>query len=154
LRLAERLADYYVQRLDGRQVPPWDFDATGDDSAIKDTAAAAVVASALIELGRIHPQAQAGATWSQRGLAMLEARATSSRRRSTAPPAGSRRNAERVQMRSLPCCDAWLEESAPEEPWPDCKLPGSRCPPCWSWRPDWSCWAPPSWAPSRPCRTD
>jgi len=70
------------------------------------------------------------------------------------PARGSRRNAERVQMRSLPCCDAWLEESAPEEPWPDCKLPGSRCPPCWSWRPDWSCWAPPSWAPSRPCRTD
>ncbi|CAG9166305.1 MULTISPECIES: glycoside hydrolase family 88 protein [Cupriavidus] len=73
LRLAERLADYYVQRLDGRQVPPWDFDATGDDARIKDTAAAAVVSGALIELGRIHPQPQAGGAWSQRGLAMLEA---------------------------------------------------------------------------------
>lgn len=73
LQLAERLANYYLKRLDGRQVPPWDFDATGADAQIKDTAAAAVVASALIEMGRIHPDAQAGAAWSQRGCTMLEA---------------------------------------------------------------------------------
>lgn len=73
LRLAERLSEAYLQRLDGRQVPPWDFDATGDDARIKDTAAAAVVASALLELGRIHPDADAGAGWGSRGCAMLEA---------------------------------------------------------------------------------
>jgi unsaturated chondroitin disaccharide hydrolase len=73
LRLAERLAACYIKRLAGRQVPPWDFDATGADAQIKDTAAAAVVASALIELGRIHPDATAGAQWSARGYEMLEA---------------------------------------------------------------------------------
>lgn len=73
LELAERLANYYLQRLDGRQVPPWDFDATGANAQIKDTAAAAVVASAMIELGRIHPDRQVGLYWSRRGFTMLEA---------------------------------------------------------------------------------
>jgi unsaturated chondroitin disaccharide hydrolase len=71
--LAERLATYYIKRLDGRQVPPWDFDATGEDANIKDTAAAAVVSSALLELGRLHPDPNAAAKWAGHGLAMLEA---------------------------------------------------------------------------------
>lgn len=73
LDLAERLTNYYVRRLEGRQVPPWDFDATGADANIKDTAAAAVASSALIELGRLHPDPAAAAAWTERGLAMLEA---------------------------------------------------------------------------------
>jgi unsaturated chondroitin disaccharide hydrolase len=73
LELAERLAGYYLERLEGRQVPPWDFDATGADADIKDTAAAAVVASALLEMGRIHPDAAAGARWGGLGLDMLQA---------------------------------------------------------------------------------
>jgi len=72
LALAERLARYYLKRLDGRVVPPWDFDATGADAQIKDTAAAAAVASALLELGRVHPNADSAARWTQHGLAMLE----------------------------------------------------------------------------------
>jgi unsaturated chondroitin disaccharide hydrolase len=73
LALAERLAEYYLRRLDGRQVPPWDFDARGADAEIKDTAAAAIVASALLELGRLHSDAASGAHWRKRGLDMLEA---------------------------------------------------------------------------------
>ncbi|MDB5959516.1 MAG: glycosyl hydrolase family 88 [Massilia sp.] len=73
LDLAERLATYYLKRLEGRQVPPWDFDATGADADIKDTAAAAVVSSALLELGRVHPDPAAGTRWRTHGLAMLEA---------------------------------------------------------------------------------
>jgi unsaturated chondroitin disaccharide hydrolase len=73
LDLAERLAGYYLARLGDRQVPPWDFDATGVDAQIKDTAAAAVVASALLELGRLHPDPAAAGRWGGRGLAMLEA---------------------------------------------------------------------------------
>ena len=72
LDLAERLATYYMKRLDGRVVPPWDFDATGADANIKDTAAAAAVSSALLEMGRIHPNIDTGAKWTSRGLAMLE----------------------------------------------------------------------------------
>lgn len=73
LDLAEQLADYYLARLAGRQVPPWDFDATGADADIKDTAAAAVVSSALLELGRLHPDAGIAEQWTARGLSMLEA---------------------------------------------------------------------------------
>nr|WP_255631652.1 glycoside hydrolase family 88 protein [Caballeronia sp. dw_19] len=73
LALAERLAEYYLRRLDGRQVPPWDFDARGADAEVKDTAAAAIVASALLELGRLHSDAARGGRWCKRGLDMLEA---------------------------------------------------------------------------------
>jgi unsaturated chondroitin disaccharide hydrolase len=72
LDLAERLATYYVKRLDGRIVPPWDFDAIGADASIRDTAAAAAVSSALLELGRMHPDLETGSKWTDRGLAMLE----------------------------------------------------------------------------------
>jgi unsaturated chondroitin disaccharide hydrolase len=73
LKLAEQLAQYYIKRLDGRAIPPYDFDATGEDAKILDTAAAAVVASALIEMGRIHPDAGAGKKWGVHGVEMLEA---------------------------------------------------------------------------------
>jgi unsaturated chondroitin disaccharide hydrolase len=73
LELAERLARYYIKRLEGRQVPPYDFDAKGEDAQIKDTAAAAVMASALLELGRLHDRTGDAAQWRAAGLAMLEA---------------------------------------------------------------------------------
>ncbi|HTK02322.1 MAG TPA: glycosyl hydrolase [Bordetella sp.] len=73
LTLAEQCADYYLHRLGDRQVPPWDFDANGDDAGIKDTAAAAVVSSALLELGRLHPDPARAGQWWQRGVTMLEA---------------------------------------------------------------------------------
>ncbi|OCK59898.1 glycoside hydrolase family 88 protein [Bradyrhizobium sp. LMTR 3] len=73
LDLAEQLANYYMKRLAGRQVPPWDFDATEADADIKDTAAAAVISSALLELGRLHPDGAAASAWTEKGLAMLEA---------------------------------------------------------------------------------
>ncbi|HEY9460422.1 MAG TPA: glycosyl hydrolase, partial [Paralcaligenes sp.] len=37
LQLAEQSANYYLKRLGGRSVPPWDFDATGEDAKVKDT---------------------------------------------------------------------------------------------------------------------
>lgn len=73
LDLAEQLAAYYVKRLGGRSIPPYDFDATGEDAKILDSAAGAVVASALIEMGRIHPDRKAGQQWGERGIQMLEA---------------------------------------------------------------------------------
>lgn len=72
IRLAEQLADYYLRRLGDRTIPPYDFDATGEDAKIRDTAAAAVVASALIELGRIHPDAAAGKKRTVRACEMLD----------------------------------------------------------------------------------
>jgi unsaturated chondroitin disaccharide hydrolase len=49
LDLAEKLAAYYLLRLGNRSIPPYDFDAIGEDAKILDTAAAAVLASAFIE---------------------------------------------------------------------------------------------------------
>ena len=73
LQLAEQSANYYLKRLGGRSVPPWDFDATGEDAKVKDTAAAAIVASAFIELGSLHPDPSAGEMWFRQGVATLEA---------------------------------------------------------------------------------
>lgn len=73
IELAEKLADCYLQRLGDRRIPPYDFDATGEDAMVLDTAAAAVVASALIELGRIHPDAGKAKQWGIRGCGMLQA---------------------------------------------------------------------------------
>jgi unsaturated chondroitin disaccharide hydrolase len=47
---AIELADYYLKRLGEDPVPPWDFDAPADAPRPRDTAAAAIVASALLDL--------------------------------------------------------------------------------------------------------
>jgi unsaturated chondroitin disaccharide hydrolase len=72
LDLAERLAERYVARLGGAAVPPWDFD-DPDPRRPEDSAAAAVVASALLDLGAAHPDADAGRRWTARAVATLEA---------------------------------------------------------------------------------
>lgn len=71
LDLAERTANYYLARLGNRLVPPWDFDATGPDGDIKDTSTTAIVASALLELGNVHPDDSAALAWRERALGML-----------------------------------------------------------------------------------
>jgi unsaturated chondroitin disaccharide hydrolase len=47
---ARRTADYFVRRLPPDRVPYWDFDVPNKAAAPRDTSAAAVVASALVEL--------------------------------------------------------------------------------------------------------
>lgn len=72
LLLAERLADYYLQRLGSATVPPWDFDDPQAPDTRQDSAAAAIVAAALVELGAIHPDKRAGGGWQVRAAGMLE----------------------------------------------------------------------------------
>ncbi len=50
LDAARRTADYFVRRLPPDQVPYWDFDVPDKATAPRDTSAAAVAASALLEL--------------------------------------------------------------------------------------------------------
>jgi unsaturated chondroitin disaccharide hydrolase len=72
LDVAERLAARYLARLGERAVPPWDF----DDPAprpLEDSAAAAIVASALVDLGALHPDPAAGARYTEHAMATLEA---------------------------------------------------------------------------------
>ncbi|WP_250462486.1 hypothetical protein [Caballeronia sp. GAFFF2] len=68
--LTERLAEYDLRRLDGRQVQPWDLAATGRDAGIND--AAAIVTSALLELACLQSNAQDLVKRQRHGIAMLE----------------------------------------------------------------------------------
>jgi unsaturated chondroitin disaccharide hydrolase len=73
LRLAERLADYWFARLGEDLVPFWDFDDPAIPAAPRDSAAAAIVASALLDLAALHPDAHAGEQWRKRAEATLDA---------------------------------------------------------------------------------
>ena len=72
LRLAERLARYYLGRLDATLIPYWDFDDPAIPEAPRDSSAAAIVASALLDLTALHPEPAAGAYWAEQALAILE----------------------------------------------------------------------------------
>jgi unsaturated chondroitin disaccharide hydrolase len=52
LATARRTADYFLDRLGDRVLPPWDFD-RDSDSEPRDSAAGAIAASGLLELGRV-----------------------------------------------------------------------------------------------------
>ena len=71
LRLAERLAEHFMSRLDGTLIPFWDFDDPSNPNSPRDSSAAAIVASALLDLSALHPDAEIGADWRRRGLALL-----------------------------------------------------------------------------------
>jgi len=72
IALAERLARYFLDRLDRTLVPFWDFDDPAIPATARDSSAAAIVASALIDLAALHPDPAAGARWGERGAAILE----------------------------------------------------------------------------------
>ena len=55
LELADELVAYYFARLGNDPVPAWDFDAPKTVGNPKDSAAAAIVASALFDLSTLHP---------------------------------------------------------------------------------------------------
>ncbi len=72
LALAERLARCYLDRLGGTPVPYWDFDDPAIPEAPRDSSAAAIVASGLLDIAALHPDLQAAEHWSRCALAMLE----------------------------------------------------------------------------------
>lgn len=70
--LAERLAQYYLSRLGDSLVPFWDFDDPAVPNVQRDSSAAAIVASALIDLAALHPDSNACDVWRERGAGMLD----------------------------------------------------------------------------------
>ena len=72
LALAERLADRYLQRMGNDLVPWWDFDDPAIPRAPRDSSAAAIVSSALLDLAALHPDPASGGVWLRRAQAMLE----------------------------------------------------------------------------------
>ncbi len=73
LTLAERLATYWLRRAGADLVPFWDFDDPAIPHAPRDSAAAAIVASALVDLAHLHPDAAAGKVWRAKAEAILDA---------------------------------------------------------------------------------
>lgn len=78
LRFAEKVTDLYLNRLpDGDVIPYWDFDAPDRPKAPKDAAAAAIVASALLELSRLEDTTEKAATYLDAAVTMLAALSSS-----------------------------------------------------------------------------
>ncbi len=69
---AERLAEYWLGRVGEDLVPYWDFDDPAIPDAPRDSAAAAIVASALVDLAHLHPDPALGARWRATAEAILD----------------------------------------------------------------------------------
>ena len=63
LAAARRAADWYLAHLPADLVPYWDFDAPGIPDAPRDSSAAAIAASGLLELAELDPDAAQGARY-------------------------------------------------------------------------------------------
>lgn len=74
LKDAEALAEYYLKRLTegGTAVPYWDFDDPQIPSAVRDSATAAIVASALLDMATLHPDSDQSERWQSLALGMLQ----------------------------------------------------------------------------------
>jgi hypothetical protein len=55
LDAARRVADWFIDHLPADRVPHWDFDAPGIPNAPRDSSAAAIAASGLLELAALEP---------------------------------------------------------------------------------------------------
>ena len=73
LRFAEKVTDLYLSRLPkGEYVPYWDFDAPNIPNEPRDASAAAIVASALLELYQLEDNPQKAKEYKQAAINMLE----------------------------------------------------------------------------------
>lgn len=73
LRFAEKVTDVYLSRLPEREyVSYWDFDAPNIPNEPKDASAAAIVASALLELSGLEDNPEKAATYKTAAVKMLE----------------------------------------------------------------------------------
>jgi unsaturated chondroitin disaccharide hydrolase len=73
LELAQRLADYYLGRLDDGLVPHWDFDDPAIPDAPRDSSASAIVAAALLDIAVLHPEPDAAARRAKQACGLLDA---------------------------------------------------------------------------------
>jgi unsaturated chondroitin disaccharide hydrolase len=72
LDFAQKVTDVYLKDLPADLVPYWDFNAPDIPNAPKDASAAAVTASALLELSTFVPDSAKAAAYRQKGEQMLQ----------------------------------------------------------------------------------
>jgi unsaturated chondroitin disaccharide hydrolase len=65
------VSDYYVAHLPSDHVPYWDFSVTGQQGEPRDTSAAAVAASGLLELSELDPEPARSATYREAAVDTL-----------------------------------------------------------------------------------
>ena len=73
LEQAERIAGYLLPRLEGRPVPPWDFDAPEESIAQDDASAGAVMSSAFFELATLTKNSASAERYKAQAVATLKA---------------------------------------------------------------------------------
>lgn len=85
LDFAQKVTDVYLQRLPEDYVPYWDFDAPGIPDAPRDASAAAIVASALLELAG-YVQGEKGAGYKEAAIKMLQSLSSEAYQSRTSKP--------------------------------------------------------------------
>lgn len=70
LDLAIRLADVWLGELNGRDCPPWDFTDPAPAPTL-DSAAGAIMAASLLDIGALHPDQQQRQHWRDEGVRLL-----------------------------------------------------------------------------------
>lgn len=73
LRFAEKVTDLYLRRLpEGESIPYWDFDAPDIPNEPRDASAAAITASALLELSTLEDNPERAKTYQEAAVRMLD----------------------------------------------------------------------------------
>lgn len=70
LVLAERVAQAFLGKLPADLIPPWDF-TDPDPKALRDSAAAAAMASAIVDIASLHPDQARARHWHDHAIALL-----------------------------------------------------------------------------------
>jgi unsaturated chondroitin disaccharide hydrolase len=73
---AEQLADYFVDHLPADSVPYWDFNAPSTPTRLRDTSAAAIAASGLVELSGLAETPQRKAKYLDAAIAIIRSLST------------------------------------------------------------------------------
>jgi len=72
LRTAEKLADYYIANCPSDYVPYWDFNDTEIPNALKDSSAAAITASGLVDLSNVEQDKTKAEKYKQMAYSIME----------------------------------------------------------------------------------
>jgi unsaturated chondroitin disaccharide hydrolase len=86
LMAAQSLADYALHRLPPDCVPYWDYDSPLIPDDVRDSSAASILASGLLTLARIEPDADSAGRWRSEAIAILESLWQNYSSRNTAEP--------------------------------------------------------------------
>lgn len=78
LATVRRAADWFISHLPPDEVPYWDFDAPGIPSAPRDSSAAAIAASGLLELAALEPDPARAARYRDSGESIIASLSTPS----------------------------------------------------------------------------